>query len=160
MAFLEAANRFYKDKHKQFIHSKEKDECSIAQHDLEQLKAYVNQMKKSFSDSSSPPPSAQQQSEVSDTKPATHFVPARVYPCPLSQDNVFGIKHSHNIRCDCDGPLLPRWNLLKHLEFYHHMLPECALRLRDALFDGQSPNQTKLFSDNEILYVNIFPPIS
>ena len=147
MAFAEAANQFYKDKHEQLVHSKETDECLIAQHDLEQLKSYVNQIKKSFSE-------PQQEPEVSSTKPIA--VSAKAYACPLAQENVFGIKHSHNIRCDCDGPLLNKWNLLKHLEYYHRMLPEYALRLRDAVCDGQSANQTKLFSSNEILYVNIF----
>ncbi len=34
------------------------------------------------------------------------------------------------------------------------MLPECAVRLRNAVVNGQSAEETKLFSDDEIIVVN------
>jgi len=34
------------------------------------------------------------------------------------------------------------------------MLPECAIRLRNAVVNGQSAEETKLFSDDEIIVVN------
>jgi hypothetical protein len=34
------------------------------------------------------------------------------------------------------------------------MLPEYAVRLRNAVFNGQSSDQTELFSENENIIVN------
>ena len=76
-------------------------------------------------------------------------------PCPLIRSNVFGILPSHQIRLDCDGSIFNRYTLVKHFESYHRMLPECALRLRDAIFHSQSTIQTEIFSENEIIRVNI-----
>lgn len=84
----------------------------------------------------------------------------KTYACPLVQPNLFGIKPSHQIRCDCDGTVLNRYNLLKHFEFYHRMLPEYALRLRDAVCQGQVSIHTELFSENEILLVKNPSPSS
>ena len=77
---------------------------------------------------------------------------SKTYSCPLTRPNVYGIKSEANLRFDCDGPKFFKYSLLKHFEYYHRMLPECAVRLRDAILDGQS-DQTKLFSDNEIIFV-------
>jgi hypothetical protein len=47
LAFAEAANALLKDKQNQLMNSKEQNKCHIAQHDLEQIKSYAIQIKKS-----------------------------------------------------------------------------------------------------------------
>lgn len=91
-----------------------------------------------------------------DTQPPISYPSSvsKTYACPLVKPDLFGIKSTHQIRCDCDGTVLNRYNLLKHFESYHRMLPECALRLRDAVCLSQISTQTEIFSENEILLVN------
>ena len=80
---------------------------------------------------------------------------SRNYPCPLTRPNVFGIRVEHDLRCDCAGSLFPKYTLQKHFEYYHRMVPEYALRLREAIVNGQSPEETELFSAHEVLRVII-----
>ena len=77
----------------------------------------------------------------------------RMYACPLTRPNVFGIQPEHNLRFDCDGSKFGRNTLNKHLENYHRMLPACASRLRNAVVNGLCPDETKLFSEVDILLV-------
>jgi len=146
LTFAETANNLLKDKQDQLIKSKQQNQCLIAQHDIEQIKSYTIQIKKSLHEKQIKP------------KPSNCFTnfettnnSSKIYACPLIQPNVFGIKLEHNIRFDCDGLTLNKYNLSKHFENYHRMLPECALRLRDAIINGQRSDQTKLFSENEII---------
>ena len=45
LTFAENASSLIKAKQQQLIISKQKNECHIAQHDFEQIKSYVNQLK-------------------------------------------------------------------------------------------------------------------
>ena len=79
---------------------------------------------------------------------------SRTYSCPLTRTNVFCITLEHDIRLDCDGFDYIKYSLTKHFEYYHRMLPEYAVRLRNAIIDDQLSPDTKLFSANEIIVVS------
>jgi hypothetical protein len=152
LIFAEAANSLLNDKQQQLSNSKHQNECLIGQHDLEQIKSYKIQIKKTLLKKQK----KEEKAKVSISP--SNFVmindSSKTYACPLIRPNVFGIKLEHNIRFDCDGSKFPKYNISKHFESYHRMLPECALRLKNAILNGQLPDQTKLFSDNEIIFVN------
>ncbi|UJR25692.1 hypothetical protein I4U23_007043 [Adineta vaga] len=141
LAFAEATNAFVKEKQDILTNSKPPNECHITQHDLEQIRIYTIQIK-----------------NATDVKQEKSFTPrqldihdSRMYQCPLTRSNVFGITLEHKIRFDCDGSYHLKYSILKHFEYYHRMLPDCALRLRNAIVDDKLSPETKLFSDTDIL---------
>jgi hypothetical protein len=148
LEFFENANDLLKDKQKQLTKCKQENQCFITQHDFEQIKFYTIEIKKTLSE--------EQKTNVSISSSSDVFPDnsSKTYSCPLIRPNIFGIKPEHNIRFDCDGSTYLKYNLSKHFEYFHRMLPECALRLKEAIINGQSPDQTILFSDNEIILVN------
>ncbi|CAF0803934.1 unnamed protein product [Rotaria sp. Silwood1] len=152
LAFAEAANVLLKDKQHKLIKSKQENECYISQHDLEQIKSYSIQIKNSsFEKQDNKNKSITNFEIINEPKFMISNI-LKTYSCPLIQPNVFGITLEHNIRFDCDGSTYNKSHLTRHLEYYHQMLPECALRLRNAIVNGQSSSdQIKLFSDNEII---------
>ncbi|CAF3356890.1 unnamed protein product [Rotaria sp. Silwood1] len=152
LAFAEAANVLLKDKQHKLIKSKQENECYISQHDLEQIKSYSIQIKNSsFEKQENKNKSITNFEIINEPKFMISNI-LKTYSCPLIQPNVFGITLEHNIRFDCDGSTYNKSHLTRHLEYYHQMLPECALRLRNAIVNGQSSSdQIKLFSDNEII---------
>jgi hypothetical protein len=151
LAFAESAKDFLNDKQQQLTNSKQQNQCLIAQHDFEQIKSYAIQIKKAL-------PKKQEKTTVSTFSSGFEMTSnsSKHYACPLIQPNVFGIKPEHNIRLDCDGSIFTKYTIAKHFENYHRMLPECAVRLRDAIVKDQSADQTTLFSENEIILVRIF----
>jgi hypothetical protein len=157
LTFAENADALIKAKQQQLTKSKQKNECYIAQHDFEQIKSYAIQLKTSTIKK----PTKEEEEEpmtISYDMINNSNLPransSTTYSCPLMHPNVFGIKPEHNLRFDCDGSAFRKYSLTKHLEYYHRMLPECASRLRNAIINGESGDQTKLFSDDEIIHVN------
>jgi hypothetical protein len=154
LAFAESAKDFFNDKQQQLTNSKQQNQCLIAQHDFEQIKSYAIQIKKAL-------PKKQEKKEKATVSTFSSGFEMTInsskhYACPLIQPNVFGIKPEHNIRLDCDGSTFTKYTIAKHFENYHRMLPECAVRLRDAIVKDQSADKTTLFSENEIILVRIF----
>jgi len=147
ITFAETANNFLKEKQEKISNSKQENECLVDQYDFEQIKSYTIQLKKTLSE--------KQKAKVSITSPSFEITnnSVQTYSCPLTRPDVFGIKLEHNIRFDCDKPTFPKHTITKHFENYHRMLPECALRLKKAVVNGQSPDETKLFSEDEIIRV-------
>ncbi|CAF0930010.1 unnamed protein product [Adineta steineri] len=141
LTFAEGANNLLNDKQNQLTISRQQDECHVEQHDLEQLKFYAIEIKKSLVKKEEKP--------ITICKIEDNI--RKTYVCPLTRPNVFGIKSEHNIRLDCDGSTYMKYYLTKHFEYYHRMLPTCAIRLRDAIINDQLSEETKLFSDNEII---------
>lgn len=151
-AFAEDAYTLLKDKQTQLMNSKQQNECHIAQHDFQQIKSYAIYLKNPSCHEQEKPIIKYPKDEPTDfeIKPK----PLKTYTCPLIRPNVFGITFKHNIRFDCEGLTYKKYKLTKHLEYYHRMLPEYAIRLTNAVGNGQSSDQTKIFSDDEIILVN------
>ncbi|CAF3560846.1 unnamed protein product [Rotaria sordida] len=153
LTFAEAANALIIDKQHKLIKSKQENECHIGQHDFEQIKSYIIHIKNSSFEKQDKKEEPITNLEI--TTNESNFIinnTWKTYSCPLFRPNVFGIKLEHNIRLDCNGSTYNKSNLTRHFECYHRMLPECALRLRNAIINGQtSSDQIKLFSENEII---------
>ncbi|CAF3067752.1 unnamed protein product [Rotaria socialis] len=152
LAFAETANTFLKDKQDKLIICKQKNECHLSQHDIEQLKLYATVIR-------NPPEEKQAKEEKTiinvDTLNESNTMRKNflgTYSCPLFRPNVFGITIEHKIRFNCDGSSFLKCHLASHFENYHRMLPEYAQRLKNAIVNGQLPDEVKLFSDDEIIF--------
>ncbi|CAF1139658.1 unnamed protein product [Adineta ricciae] len=137
LAFAEEANAFVKDKESLLAKS------TFAQHDVEQINMYTVEIKNFTINKQDSKPFIPQPLDTLDSK---------MFQCPLTKPNVFGITSEHKIRFDCDGAYHLKYNIVKHFEYYHRMIPECALRLRNAIVDDRLPPETKLFSNTEVLF--------
>ncbi|CAF1616783.1 unnamed protein product [Adineta ricciae] len=67
--------------------------------------------------------------------------------CPLTEENVYGIKpHHHTTVCAPRPPI----HIYQHLLTFHRFKHKCALRLVSALID-QKPASTQIFHTNEVI---------
>ena len=63
--------------------------------------------------------------------------------CPLTSLNIFGLLSSHNVRL-C-SPIRRHRNLFEHFRNYHHLLPQYANQLIDAIQIQSDPMESKIF---------------
>lgn len=129
------------------IKTKSESNCRSNQHDVEQLKIYAKHIGQYLIKNE------ETKSIECKKKPVAALSDNAVVVCPLMQPNAYGMCLEHDLRFGCQSGPQTRFTLLQHCEYYHRMLPECAARLRDAVFAGQ-PIETMIFSPNEILKVS------
>ena len=77
-----------------------------------------------------------------------------MHACPLNRSNVYGITSKHNVRLECKGPIYHKYSLMKHFEYFHRMLPDCAARLRNAVADDRVSPETQIFAQDEVIVVS------
>ena len=128
------------------IKKKSESNCRSNQHDFEQLKIYAKQIDKYLIKNEEIKP-------IECKKKLVALSDTALVVCPLMQPNAYGMRLEHDLRFGCQSGPQTRFTLLQHCEYYHRMLPECAARLRDAVFAGQ-PIDTVIFSPNETLKVS------